>query len=70
MKTGEICWPDIYMHGECCKVQEKTLWKTFLTSPSTPRSAWTPTKSKGSPLMGKNWENCPIVDFYSSKEAF
>ena len=24
-ENGEICWPDIYMDGECLKVQEKTL---------------------------------------------
>jgi len=23
MKNGGIVWPDIYMHGECHKVQEK-----------------------------------------------
>ena len=29
MKNGGIFWPDIYMHGECHKVQEKHFKNRF-----------------------------------------
>ena len=60
--------PDIYMHGECHKVQEKHFENHFWSILPLRVALWPPQNQEGPPLWW-NQKNCPIVDFNSSKEA-
>ena len=69
MKNGGILWPDIYMDGECLKVQDKHFENGFRPVHPLGVALRPSLNRKGPPPTKVKIENHRILLFDSSNEA-